>query len=149
MEQYLWIIWLAIFALAVIIEASGPNLVSIWFAVGSLVSLIISFIPGVAWWIQVIVFVVLSVVSFIALRPIFKRFMKHNLFNTNIDSYTGKKGIVVEEITLLNPGSVKIGDVKWSAIPLDEKEKFNVNDVVEVVAISGNKLIVKKVEEKK
>lgn len=148
MEQYLWIIWLAIFALAVIIEASGPNLVSIWFAVGSLVSLIISFIPGVAWWIQVIVFVVLSVVSFIALRPIFKRFMKHNLFNTNIDSYTGKKGIVVEEITLLNPGSVKIGDVKWSAIPLDEKEKFNVNDVVEVVAISGNKLIVKKVEEK-
>ena len=149
MEQYLWIIWLAIFALAVIIEASGPNLVSIWFAVGSLVSLIISFIPGVAWWIQVIVFVVLSVVSFIALRPIFKRFMKHNIFNTNIDSYTGKKGIVVEEITLLNPGSVKIGDVKWSAIPLDEKEKFNVNDVVEVVAISGNKLIVKKVEEKK
>ena len=149
MEQYLWIIWLAIFALAVIIEASGPNLVSIWFAVGSLVSLIISFIPGVAWWIQVIVFVVLSVVSFIALRPIFKRFMKHNLFNTNIDSYTGKKGIVVEEITLLNPGSVKIGDVKWSAIPLDEKEKFNVNDVVEVVAISGNKLIVKKVKEKK
>lgn len=149
MEQYLWIIWLAIFALAVIIEASGPNLVSIWFAVGSLVSLIISFIPGVAWWIQVIVFVVLSVVSFIALRPIFKRFMKHNLFNTNIDSYAGKKGIVVEEITLLNPGSVKIGDVKWSAIPLDEKEKFNVNDVVEVVAISGNKLIVKKVEEKK
>ena len=149
MEQYLWIIWLAIFALAVIIEASGPNLVSIWFAIGSLVSLIISFIPGVAWWIQVIVFVVLSVVSFIALRPIFKRFMKHNIFNTNIDSYTGKKGIVVEEITLLNPGSVKIGDVKWSAIPLDEKEKFNVNDVVEVVAISGNKLIVKKVEEKK
>ena len=149
MEQYLWIIWLTIFALAVIIEASGPNLVSIWFAVGSLVSLIISFIPGVAWWIQVIVFVVLSVVSFIALRPIFKRFMKHNLFNTNIDSYTGKKGIVVEEITLLNPGSVKIGDVKWSAIPLDEKEKFNVNAVVEVVAISGNKLIVKKVEEKK
>lgn len=149
MEQYLWIIWLVIFALAVIIEASGPNLVSIWFAIGSLVSLIISFIPGVAWWIQVIVFVVLSVVSFIALRPIFKRFMKHNLFNTNIDSYTGKKGIVVEEITLLNPGSVKIGDVKWSAIPLDEKEKFNVNDVVEVVAISGNKLIVKKVEEKK
>lgn len=149
MEQYLWIIWLAVFALAVVIEASGPNLVSIWFAVGSLVSLIISFIPGVAWWIQVIVFVVLSVVSFIALRPIFKRFMKHSLFNTNIDSYTGKKGIVVEEITLLNPGSVKIGDVKWSSIPLDEKEKFNVNDVVEVVAISGNKLIVKKVEEKK
>ena len=149
MEQYLWIIWLAIFALSVIIEASGPNLVSIWFAVGSLVTLIISFIPGVAWWIEVIVFVVISAVSFIALRPIFKRFLKHSIFNTNIDSYAGKKGYVVEEITLLNPGSVKIGDVKWSAIPLDEKDKFSVNEIVEVVAINGNKLIVKKVEEKK
>ena len=75
--------------------------------------------------------------------------MKHNLFNTNIDSYAGKKGYVVEEITLLNPGSVKIGDVKWSAIPLDEKETFKVNEIVEVVTINGNKLIVKKVEEKK
>ena len=149
MEQYLWIIWLALFALSLIIEASGPNLVSIWFAVGALVSLIISFIPGVAWWVQVIIFVVISAVSFISLRPIFKRLMKHNLFNTNIDSYAGKKGCVVEEITLLNPGSVKIGDVKWSAIPLDEKETFKVNEIVEVVTINGNKLIVKKVEEKK
>ena len=149
MEQYLWIVWLSVFAIAVIVEASGPNLVSIWFAIGSLVSLIISFIPGVAWWVQVIVFMVISTVSFIALRPIFKRLMKYNRFDTNIDSYAGKKGYVVEEITLLNPGSVKIGDVKWSAIPLDEKDKFNINEVVEVVAINGNKLIVKKVEEKK
>ena len=148
MEQYLWIIWLTLFALSLIIEASGPNLVSVWFAVGALVSLIISFIPGVAWWIQLIIFVVISAVSFISLRPIFKRLMKHNLFNTNIDSYTGKKGCVVEEITLLNPGSVKIGDVKWSAIPLDEKATFKVNEIVEVVTINGNKLIVKKVEEK-
>lgn len=149
MEQYLWIIWLAVFALSVIIEASGPNLVSIWFAVGSLVTLIISFIPGVAWWIEVIVFVVISAVSFIALRPLFKKLLKHNIFDTNIDSYAGKKGYVVEEITLLKPGSVKIGDVKWSAIPLNENDKFEVNEVVEVVTINGNKLIVKKVEEKK
>ncbi len=149
MEQYLWIVWLVVFALSVIVEASGPNLVSVWFAVGSLISLIISFIPGVAWWVELIVFVVISAVSFIALRPVFKRFLKRNIFNTNIDSYAGKRGYVVEEITLLKPGSVKIGDVKWSAIPLEDNAKFEVDDVVEVVAINGNKLIVRKVEEKK
>ena len=58
MEQYLWIIWLAIFVIALVIEASGPSLVSIWFALGALVTMIISFIPGVAWWIELIVFVV-------------------------------------------------------------------------------------------
>ena len=102
MEQYLWIIWLAVFALSVIIEASGPNLVSIWFAVGSLVTLINSFIPGVAWWIEVIVFVVISAVSFIALRPLFRKLLKHNIFDTNIDSYTGKKGYVKKALEPLN-----------------------------------------------
>ena len=58
MEQYLWIVWLAIFVIAVAVEASGPSLVSIWFAIAALVTMIISFIPGVAWWIELIVFIV-------------------------------------------------------------------------------------------
>lgn len=149
MEQYLWIMWLVIFIVMVIVEASGPNLVSIWFAVGSLVALIISFIPGVTWWIELIVFVVVSATTLLALRPACRRFFKRNIFKSNIDSFTGKKGLVVEDITSLNPGSVKIGDIKWSAVPLNKDEKLLVNDVVEVVSVNGNKLTVKKVEEKK
>ena len=149
MEQYLWILWLVIFIVTVIVEASGPNLVSIWFAFGAMITLIISFIPGVAWWIQLIVFVVVSATSLLALRPVFKRFLKRNIFKSNIDSFAGKRGYVTEDITYLKPGSVKIGDVKWSAVPADKDAKFIVNEVVEVVAVNGNKLIVKKVEEKK
>ena len=43
MEQWMWIIWLTIFVVSLIIEAIGTDLVSIWFAFGALVSLIISF----------------------------------------------------------------------------------------------------------
>ena len=65
-----------------------------------------------------------------------------------MDSFVGKKGYVIEDITFLKPGAVKIGDVSWTAIPVNEKETILENEVIEVVAISGNKIIVKKVEEK-
>ena len=149
MEQYLWIIWLAIFVIALVIEASGPSLVSIWFALGALVTMIISFIPGVAWWIELIVFVVVSITAILALRPILNKYFKINKFNSNVDSLSGKEGYVLEEISFLIPGVVKIGDVKWSAIPVKKDEIILVNSVVEVVNVEGNKLIVKKVEEKK
>ena len=149
MEQYLWIIWLVIFISMLVVEASGPNLVSIWFALGALVALIIAFIPGIAWWIELIVFVVVSAASLLALRPVFKHLLKRNIFKSNIDSMQGKRGYVTEDITYLVPGAVKLGDVKWSAVPQDKKDTFIKGEVVEVVAINGNKLIVKKVEEKK
>ena len=149
MEQYLWILWLAIFVIAVIVEASGPSLVSIWFALGALITMIISFIPGVAWWIELIVFIVISMTTILALRPILKKYFRINKFNSNVDGLTGKEGFVLEEITFLTPGLVKIGDVKWNAIPAKKDEVIPVNSVVQVLTVEGNKLIVKKVEEKK
>lgn len=147
-EQYMWIIWLVLFVAMLIIEAVGPALVSIWFALGAVIALILSFIPEVAWWIEVIVFVVISIATLLALRPILKRYIKRNNYNTNIDSFTGKRGYVIEDITYLRPGAVKIGDVSWTAIPVNKDEKIVENEIIEVVAINGNKLIVKKVEGK-
>ncbi len=148
MEQYMWIVWLSLFLLMMVIEASGPALVSIWFAIGALVSLIISFIPEVAWWIEVIVFAVVSVAALLAIRPIAKKYFKRNIVRTNIDSFIGKKGYVIEDISMLKPGAVKIGDVSWTAIPVSEEITIKENEIIEVVALNGNKLIVKKVEEK-
>ena len=147
-EQYMWIIWLVLFVAMLIIEAVGPALVSIWFALGAVIALILSFIPEVAWWIEVIVFVVISIATLLALRPILKRYIKRNNYNTNIDGFTGKRGYVIEDITYLRPGAVKIGDVSWTAIPVNKDEKIVENEIIEVVAVNGNKLIVKKVEGK-
>ena len=147
-EQYMWIIWLVLFVAMLIIEAIGPALVSIWFALGAVIALILSFIPEVAWWIEVIVFVVISIATLLALRPILKRYIKRNNYNTNIDSFTGKRGYVIEDITYLRPGAVKIGDVSWTAIPVNKDEKIVENEIIEVVAVNGNKLIVKTVEGK-
>ena len=91
MEQYMWIIWLSLFVIMLIVEALGPALVSVWFAFGALIAMIISFIPGVAWWIQVVVFVVLSAAAFFALRPISKKFIKTNEVKSNVDSFRGSR----------------------------------------------------------
>ena len=149
MEQYMWIVWLSLFVIMVIIEASGPALVTIWFALGALIALIISIIPGAPWWVELIAFIVISASALLALRPVFKKYLKRNVIKTNMDSFIGKKGYVIEDITFLKPGAVKIGDVSWTAIPVNEKETILENEVIEVVAISGNKIIVKKVEDKK
>ena len=147
-ETYTWIVWLALFVVMLGVEALGPALVSVWFAFGALVALIVSFIPGVAWWVELIIFVVISVATLLALRPILQRYFKRNNYNTNIDSFTGKRGYVIEDIEYLKPGAVKIGDVSWTAIPVNRDEKILENAIIEVVAVSGNKLLVKKVEEK-
>ena len=147
-EQYMWIVWLVLFVAMLIVESVGPALVSIWFALGAAIALIISFIPGVQWWIEAIVFVVISIATLLALRPILRRYIKRNNYNTNIDSFTGKRGYVIEDITYLRPGAVKIGDVSWTAIPTNKDETIIENEIIEVVAVKGNKLIVKKVEGK-
>lgn len=147
MEQYMWVIWLVIFVIALVIEAIGPNLVSVWFSFGALVSLIVSFIPGVPWWVESIIFIAVSGTTLLALRPLFKKYLKRNVYQSNVDGLSGKRGHVLEDITYLDSGTVKIGDIKWNAVPADKDEKIHVGDVVEVVTINGNTLIVKKVEE--
>ena len=147
-ETYMWIIWLALFVVMLVVEASGPALVSVWFAFGALIALLVSFIPEVQWWIEVIVFVVISITTLLALRPVIKRYIKRNKINTNVDSFAGKRGYVIEDITYLKPGAVKIGDVSWTAIPVNTDETILENEIIEVVTVKGNKLIVKKVEGK-
>ena len=147
MEQYMWIVWLALFIVMVIVEASGPVLVSIWFAAGALVAMVVSFIPKVPWWVEVIVFVAVSLIFFFALRPVVKKRMKREEVKSNVDSLVGKRGYVLKEISSLDPGECKINDVVWTAVPADNDEVISKDSVVQVVAINGNKLIVKKVRD--
>lgn len=148
MEQYMWIVWLVLLVLMVGVEAMGPALVSIWFALGALAALILSFIPGVAWWVELIVFVVVSTIALLAIRPISKRYFKRNTVRSNVDSLVGKRGLLQEEISPFNAGVCKINDVIWTAVSVNDQETITKDSVVEVVAINGNKLIVKKVEGK-
>lgn len=146
MEQYIWIIWLAIFVLAIVVESLSADLTSIWFAFGSIIALIISFIPGVAWWVQLIIFLVISILTLLCLRPLAKRLLKRNIVSSNIDEMAGKKGIMIKGYDELNRGEVKINDVIWTAINVDESAPIPAGTKVVVIAVNGNKLIVRPID---
>jgi membrane protein implicated in regulation of membrane protease activity len=147
METWMWAIWLSVFVLALIIEAVGTDLVSVWFAAGALVALIVSLFPDVAWWVELVIFMVISIACLLCFRPLVHKYLRRDLMSSNIDEMKGKKGLLVEKIDLLHHGVCKINDVRWTAIAQDDKEKIPAGSIVEVLAVSGNKLIVKKVKD--
>ena len=147
MEQWMWAIWLGIFVVAIIVEAVGTDLVSIWFAGGAIIALIVSLINGVAWWIEVIVFFVISIALLAALRPTVKKLLKRNITPSNADSLIGQRGLLIDDIGPKNRGIVSINDIKWTAVSASEELEIPAGTRVEIVAIQGNKLIVRPVEE--
>lgn len=144
MEQYMWIVWLAIFVVAIIIEATTTELVSIFFCFGSIVALIISFIPGASWWVQLIVFIVVSGASLLGLRPLVHKYFNKEKRNTNVDELIGKK-ITILDLNKDNLYEAKVNGLVWRVTTVDEEEQLKEKDKAEVVAISGNKLVVRKV----
>lgn len=146
MEQYMWIIWLGVFVISLIVEALTPELLSVWFGLGAIVALILSLIEGVARWIELIVFIVISVATMLTIRPIINKFVKKNEVASNIDEIIHKKGKMVKSCDELNYGEVKINGVTWTALSADNEQEIEEGSLVEVVSVEGNKLLVKKIK---
>ena len=144
------IVWLSLFVIFLIIELSTEALVSIWFALGTLVALAVTYIPGMPWWGELLVFLGVSLIAFLALRPMIRKSgLKNSQSKTNIDTIIGKKGKVIKAITLLEPGEVKINGVIWTALRRESDADIPVDSIVSVISVTGNRLLVEKVEEKK
>ena len=108
-------LWFALLVLFIWVEASTVTMVSAWFAVGALASLITALLGG-KLWLQVVIFLAVSGVALALLRPIAKKYFTPKLTRTNVDALTGKTCLCVTAIdNLAGIGQVKIGDVEWSA----------------------------------
>lgn len=138
------IIWGIVLATAVVVEISTDGLTSIWFAIAALVSLILAAV-NIDPIIQLIVFVVASIVLLLASRPIVKKFMNKEIVRTNSDKLVNMVGVVTKSINPNEIGEVKVNAELWRAITLDS-ESIEVGDNVVVNSFSGNKVIVSKVK---
>ena len=138
LSLFVWM-WLAIVIITLVIEFMTAEIVSIWFFFGSVVSLILS-ICKVDPSIQIIIFVAVSLLSMICVRPFIKKYTKRNEIKTNVDSFVGRIALVTEDIVDGNRGVVKLDGQEWSAISHDNIVK---GTKVVVLSIEGNKLIVK------
>lgn len=137
------ILWLVIAIAMAFIEIITFNLVSIWFALGALITSILSiFISSVP--VQVATFTVSSAIIFILVKPLAKRFIGFKPEKTNIDRVVGKIGTVTKNISKNELGEVKVDGKYWTA---QSKETLNEDSKVEILSIEGVKLQVKKAKE--
>ena len=144
MEEWMWLVWLGIAVISFIAEALTAAVVSIWFAAGAVVSLILSLIPEVPFWVEIIVFVVVSVACFIAVRPLMTSYMKKRVIKSNVDALVGKRGVVLRACDELNAGEIAINGVTWTAAPALGGLSFSEGEIAEVAAVEGNKLLIGK-----
>lgn len=132
-------VWLTVLLLLTLIEVSTLNLVTIWFAISSLVTLIVSFFTN-NLFIELLIFVVLGIILMITTRPVLKRYFDGRKVKTNIDRIIGMEGIVKEEISPPKYGVVKVEGKEWTAF---SDKKINKDSVITVLEIEGVKLKVK------
>ena len=136
-------IWLVIFIVLVIIELITINLVTIWFAFGALLALVVevSFSNIV---LDIITFVITSFLLIILTKPIIGRLKVKKVEATNLDMVINKIGIVTEDINQDKIGEVKVLGKRWSAYSNTELKK---DEKVKILSIDGVKLKVEKIGE--
>ncbi len=135
------ILWLILFVVLLITEFATMGLTTIWFAAGSLVAFFASLLHA-TWWLQFILFIIVSFVMLIFTRPIAVKYLNKGITKTNVNSIVGRTGKVVKEIdNQLATGYVAIGGQEWAARSANGNV-IQVGTIVTVKAIEGVKVIV-------
>ena len=132
--------WLFAAIIIFAIEALTVNLTTLWFGFGAIIAMVVASLGG-SITLQIILFIGSTIIFLLFVRPFAAKYMKKNLVNTKF--LIGEQAIVVEKIdNYKDTGKVKLNGTFWiaraeSGFVIEERE------VVEVVGVSGNRLIVK------
>lgn len=137
------IIWLILLIILLAVEVMTLGLSSIWFAGGALIAFFAALL-GADLYIQIILFLAVSILLLIFTRPIAVRYLNGRTTATNVDSLIGSRAVVTGEINnLLGEGEIAVNGIPWSARSEQEDLIIEKGKVVEIVKIIGVKAIVK------
>lgn len=139
------LLWLGLFLTFLIVEAVTVDLISVWFAGGSLVALIASLFMGDdTLWIQILLALAVSLACLILTRPMLRKWReKHQEVKTNFDRILGSTGIVTERIDdLKGTGYVFVDGKDWMARTGKENLFVEPGTRVKVLRIEGAKIFV-------
>ena len=135
--------WLILFVVLLIIEICTMGLTTIWFAGGALVAFVMGII-GFGTTVQIIVFLIVSVLLLVMTRPIALKYFNKERQKTNAESLIGPQALVLEDVDTLHArGLVEVNGQEWSAKTDDPEGFIKKNMVVVIDGIQGVKLIVR------
>ena len=138
------VFWLIAMVALMAVEAAVPGLISIWFAIGALAALISAMFHA-PLWLQIVWFVLVSILSLALTRPLVRKYVNSRTTPTNADMGIGKDAIVTEEIDNLHgKGAVTLDGKIWTARMEQEEQRAVPGEIVRILRIEGVKLIVER-----
>lgn len=138
------IIWLCLLVAFLALEAATVKLISVWFAAGAVVAMLVAILGGPGW-LQMLVFFTVSIVLLILLLPVVKKHLRPKIVPTNADALVGRVCVVTQAIDPLEGGRVKLGDVTWSARSA-EGQAIAAGAQVKILRIQGAKVFVEQIK---
>jgi membrane protein implicated in regulation of membrane protease activity len=134
--------WLIIFILLVMVELATMGLTTVWFAGGALAAIVIAALD-LQIWLQVVIFLVVSILLLYFTRPIAVKYFNKDRIKTNVESYVGRDVIVISEVdNLQGIGQVTLDGQEWTARTAVHGITMPIGTVGVVKAVEGVKLII-------
>lgn len=143
-EPFRWLpwAWLVLAIVFTIAEIFTAGFFLICFGVGALAATLAGFL-GLGPLLQFGIFLLVSTLALMLVRPLANRFSSPNSRQIGIDRLLGKEGIVVETIDPnVGHGVVRVDHERWSADSLDGTPIMSGASVI-VMAIDGTHLKVR------
>ena len=140
-----FLIWIVILIVCLVIEIISLGLTTIWFSGGALIAAVAAMFD-VPIPVQVILFLVVSILLFYFTRPIALKYFNNKRVKTNVDSLIGAHAKVLSSINNVEgSGKVMVNGQEWSARSDDEKNVIAEGQMVEILSVTGVKLVVRPV----
>lgn len=140
------IFWLVAFGVLLLIEILTLGLTTIWFAAGALAAFLMAAL-SLPLLVQIVVFLVVSVLLLIFTRPIMTKHLNAKTTKTNAESLVGDKARVLIPVNnLKEEGQVMVNGMEWTARSTKDEVTFQKDEMVRIAGISGVKLIIEKID---
>ncbi|MBQ1897158.1 MAG: NfeD family protein [Lachnospiraceae bacterium] len=139
------IIWLIALIVLVIIEIISQGLTTIWFAGGSLVALISTFC-GANLFVQIAIFLLVSIILLIFTRPIAMLHFNKKVVPTNVETLPGEVCVITEAVDNIGAkGKAELNGMEWTVRSASEGILIPEGARAKVLRVEGVKLIVEQI----
>ena len=133
------IIWLIVAVAAILIDIATSSFIFMWFSLGALIAIILSF-TGISMAWQFIIFLVTSIalvaIGYPWAKKKFKVEKNHTL--TMEQTYIGR--VMVADEDIIEKSKIKVDGIYWTAY--NKGQKINKGEKFIITGIEGNKLTV-------
>lgn len=140
--MFMSVVWCTVAILFFLFELGNPGLFfCLAFSCGAVSALIATLFDSQDLLLQAVSFFAGTGLSLFVLRSLIHKDLHQHAHRTNFDALLGRHGIVIADITPMQPGSVKIGGQVWMALSA-HNEIIALNTPIEVLQVRGAHLVV-------